>query len=278
MGGLNVGIQVGSAAPTTTSRMGHWLGQPCRTRAHPDGHTEAIGTGFCLARCLGREKKTNKHKELRRDTPTSGLQPSRGHVPFVPWKCPVCQPDILSNLCGTTHKAGRGVPDVLGFAPQTFPGTHPTHADHRSPLCVLCLSVFLLPSVVPWIIQTTMLLCLHGAELHRASLVSMGWHPFPNTLGLCCTKIELLTLIPMQAPACLESMDPCYHAGQHTAFNKTLNPVNLRIFLSMGHLATPTRPGPSHDLLEVWCRFSQRSTSCKKHEAPPLQNFFYTYI
>ena len=32
--------------------------------------------------------------------------------PFVLWKCPVCPADALSNLCGTTHKSGRDVPDV----------------------------------------------------------------------------------------------------------------------------------------------------------------------
>ena len=44
------------------------------------------------------------------------------HPTFVPWKCPVCPADILSNLCGTTHKSSRDVPDVLGLAPRPSPG------------------------------------------------------------------------------------------------------------------------------------------------------------
>ena len=48
------------------------------------------------------ERKTNKHKVIRPDTPTSGPEPSHGRVLFVPWKCPVCPADILSNLCGIT--------------------------------------------------------------------------------------------------------------------------------------------------------------------------------
>ena len=67
-------------------------------------------------------KKTNEHKENRQDTSTSGPQLCRGHVPFVPWKCPVCPADILSNLCGITQKSGGGVLDVSGLAPEPSPG------------------------------------------------------------------------------------------------------------------------------------------------------------
>ena len=35
------------------------------------------------------KRKTNEHKEFRRDTPTSGLQPSHGRVPPVLWICPI---------------------------------------------------------------------------------------------------------------------------------------------------------------------------------------------
>ena len=38
-----------------------------------------------------------------RDTSILGFQPSRGRVPFVPWKRPVCQADTLSNLYGFTQ-------------------------------------------------------------------------------------------------------------------------------------------------------------------------------
>ena len=54
--------------------------------------------------------------------PTSGLRPSRGRVLSDPWKCPACPVDILPNLCRTTHKSGRDVPDVPGFAPKPSPG------------------------------------------------------------------------------------------------------------------------------------------------------------
>ena len=63
------------------------------------------------------EEKTNRHKEIRQDTPTSGPQPSRGRVPFVLWKCPICPADVMSNLCGVTCKSGRDIPDVPGLAP-----------------------------------------------------------------------------------------------------------------------------------------------------------------
>ena len=49
------------------------------------------------------EKNTNKHKEIRLDTPTSGPQPSRGLVPFVPWKCPVC-PRTFCPICEELHR------------------------------------------------------------------------------------------------------------------------------------------------------------------------------
>ena len=39
--------------------------------------------------------------EIRWDTPTFGLQPSRRRVPFV---CPVCPAEILSNLCAGTSR------------------------------------------------------------------------------------------------------------------------------------------------------------------------------
>ena len=58
--------------------------------------------------------QTNKHKEIRRDTPTSGRKSSRGGVPLVSWKCPVCSADILSNLCGIIRERPRGVENSGG--------------------------------------------------------------------------------------------------------------------------------------------------------------------
>ena len=66
------------------------------------------------------EKKPTNIKKFG-GTPPSGLQPSRGHVPVVPWKYTLCPADILSNLCGITHKSGRDVPDVLGLTPKPSP-------------------------------------------------------------------------------------------------------------------------------------------------------------
>ena len=40
--------------------------------------------------------------------PEDLLHPLR--APFVPWKCPVCPADILSNRCGVTHPKD---PDLL---------------------------------------------------------------------------------------------------------------------------------------------------------------------
>ena len=54
------------------------------------------------------EEKTNKNKEIRRDTHTSGPQPSGGRVPFVLWKCPVSPADILSKLGRSCRGAMRG--------------------------------------------------------------------------------------------------------------------------------------------------------------------------
>ena len=49
-------------------------------------------------------------------------QPSHGRVPFVPWKCPVCPADMLSNLRGIAYKSGGDVLDVPGLAPKPLPG------------------------------------------------------------------------------------------------------------------------------------------------------------
>ena len=44
----------------------------------------------------------------------------------------------MSNLCGIAHNSGRAVPDVLGLAPQTVPGTYPRFSDQpNSFMCSL---------------------------------------------------------------------------------------------------------------------------------------------
>ena len=88
---------------------------------------------------MGREKD-DKHKELRRDSPTSGLQARPGRVPSVPWKCPVCPSDILSNLCRSTQ-IRSGHPGCPRIRPQTVTETLLRQTDRKIPLCVLCLSV-----------------------------------------------------------------------------------------------------------------------------------------
>ena len=97
---------------------------------------------------LGREKPINT-KKFGGTPPleASGPQPTRGRVPFVPWKYPVCTTDVLSNLCGITHKSGRDVPDVPRFAPKPSLRARASsrHTDHQIPLCDLCLPFFLLP-------------------------------------------------------------------------------------------------------------------------------------
>ena len=76
---------------------------------------------------FGGKRKNNEHKEIRRNAPTSGPQPSRGRVPFVLWKCPIRPADILSNLCGIARESGRDVPDARGIRHQTAPETLPRH-------------------------------------------------------------------------------------------------------------------------------------------------------
>ena len=66
---------------------------------------------------IGKRKRPTNIKKFD-GTPPLWTTTSRGRVRFVPWKCPTCPADILSNLCGTTHKSGRDVPDVPGFAPK----------------------------------------------------------------------------------------------------------------------------------------------------------------
>ena len=98
-----------------------------------------LGTLLWLSKLHFGQRKNNKHKEFWRGTsPPFGSQPSRGHVPFVPWKCPICPADILSYQCGITHKPGRDVP----ARPQTVPVTLLRHTDHQSPLCAFCFLVF----------------------------------------------------------------------------------------------------------------------------------------
>ena len=77
-------------------------------------------------------RKTNKHKEVWRDTSIFGLQPCRGSVLFVPWSCPVCLADVLSHLCWFAQKSARDVPDVTGTR-QVVPGTLLTHTNHEIP-------------------------------------------------------------------------------------------------------------------------------------------------
>ena len=67
-----------------------------------------------------------------------------GTCPVVPWKCPACPTDTLSNLFEITHKSGQGVPNVAGTHPQTVPGTLPRHTTHQIPSCVVSLPAFLL--------------------------------------------------------------------------------------------------------------------------------------
>ena len=92
----------------------------------------------------GRTKKANKHTGIRRETPTSGPQPSCGRVPFIPWK--MSPADILSNLCGIAHRSGWDVPDVwdgpdVWDSPSSCPWD--TSEAYRPPNS-FCLWVFLL--------------------------------------------------------------------------------------------------------------------------------------
>ena len=100
------------------------------------------------------KRKDHKHQEIRREHPTSGSQPSRGRVPFVPSKCPVCPTDVLSNLCGITHRLGPERPGCPGTR-----RTLPRHADTKF-LCVFFLygfsfSVFKPPLQFSTAAQTT---------------------------------------------------------------------------------------------------------------------------
>ena len=72
-----------------------------------------------------------------RHTSTLGLQPSRGRVPRVPWRCPVCPTDILFNPCRFTHKSGQGVPDVPGALKSPPPHTSEACQPANSIRCVL---------------------------------------------------------------------------------------------------------------------------------------------
>ena len=53
------------------------------------------------------ERKTITVKKFGGTPPTSGPQPFRGRVPFVPWKCPVRPADTLSNLRATCKLSGE---------------------------------------------------------------------------------------------------------------------------------------------------------------------------
>ena len=72
-----------------------------------------------------------------RHTSTFGLQPSRGSVPCVPWRCSVCARDMLSNLYGFTHKSRRDVPDVPGSLKSSL-----GHIDHQTPSGAYCFIIF----------------------------------------------------------------------------------------------------------------------------------------
>ena len=85
---------------------------------------------------------SSPNRETWRDTSTFGLQPPRGCVPFVPWKCPMCPADTLYNLSGENMKIRSGHPGCVGSHPQTVPGTFPKQTDLQIPLmCSLLLGV-----------------------------------------------------------------------------------------------------------------------------------------
>ena len=72
--------------------------------------------------------KTIKHKDIWRHTSTFGLQPHRGRVACVPWRCHFCPTDILPNLCRFTHTNQVGtsrmslVPSHSQIVPRRFRG------------------------------------------------------------------------------------------------------------------------------------------------------------
>ena len=88
------------------------------------------------------EEKPRNKKELGWTPPFFDRSHPRGRGPFVPWNCPVCPLDILSNPCGSAQKSGCDVPDIPGLAPKpSFRGT-PTSEF----LCVFFVyRYFLLP-------------------------------------------------------------------------------------------------------------------------------------
>ena len=85
------------------------------------------------------EKKTNKHKEIRRDTPASGPQLSRGRVPFLSWNVLF----VLQTFCAIyveLHINQVRTSRMSRDSPPNRPQTLPRHTGHQIPLCVLCLS------------------------------------------------------------------------------------------------------------------------------------------
>ena len=129
---------------------------------------------FCFVGFGGKEE-TNKHKEILRDTPTFGPQPSRGCVPFVLWKCPVCPANILSNPCGITHKLGWDVPDVPGFAPKPSRGHFQGTPTTKFLYVFFVYRSFLLPSLAGRILCEILILRMKNCSKERWENNSKNW-------------------------------------------------------------------------------------------------------
>ena len=88
------------------------------------------------------KRKAKKPKTIWRDTSTFASQPSRGHVPFVLWKCPVCPTDILSSLWNYTE-ISSGRPGCPGGSPPNRPwDTSEAYRPPNSFMCSLFIGFF----------------------------------------------------------------------------------------------------------------------------------------
>ena len=119
-----------------------------------------------------------------------------GRVQVVPWKCPVCPADILSNLCGIARRSGRDVPVVPGHALKPSPG-HFRVTPNTKILHMFFVSRFFSSTLVSIGLQAPQVLpedLLHGRPLQLPMGCGVGEEftkSWPTFEQLCVQNLAL---------------------------------------------------------------------------------------